>query len=60
MRTGGRNHVVIELASEMDRFGYGQTTGVRPLCSLRWTDVFRPLVGEFKVVSDTALNYRPQ
>lgn len=52
--------MVIELASEMDRFGYGQTTGVRPLCSLRWTDVFRPLVGEFKVVSDTALNYRPQ
>ena len=27
---------------------------------LRWSDVFRPLVGEFKVDSATTLNYRPQ
>ena len=30
-RTGGRNHVVIELDDEMDRNGYGQTAGVRIL-----------------------------
>ncbi len=27
---------------------------------LRWSDVFGPLVGEFKVYSATTLNYRPQ
>ena len=31
MRTGQRNHVVIELDDEMDRSGYGQTAGVRTL-----------------------------
>ena len=29
-------------------------------CTLRWSEVFRQLVGEFKVYSATALNDRPQ
>ena len=29
-------------------------------CEMRWSDVFRPLVGEFKVDSATALTYRPR
>ena len=27
---------------------------------LRWSDMFRPLAGEFKVDSATTLNYGPQ
>ena len=34
--------------------------GMAVSAHLRWSDVFRQLVGEFKVDSATTLNYRPQ
>lgn len=52
----GRRGVTIDTALRLGRY-FGTTP---ELWIMRWSDVFRPLVGEIKVDSATTLNYRPQ